>query len=172
MRFGWSPVKVSVELADSHEAGAIAALRRSTSEQLTLQYGRGHWSSCPTEPSVVRDIKNSRVLAARRGNAIVGTLCLGTKKPWAIDLKYFTAVPRAVYLHSMAVTPDYQRCGIGRRLLVEAGAIARAWPSHAIRLDAYDADAGAGGFYAKCGFREVGKAAYRNTPLVYYQMLL
>ena len=100
-------MKVSVELADSHEAGAIAALRRSTSEQLTLQYGRGHWSSCPTEPSVVRDIKNSRVLAARRGNAIVGTLCLGTKKPWAIDLKYLTAVPRAVYLQCTDVNPDY-----------------------------------------------------------------
>lgn len=165
-------MKVSVELAGTHHAGAITALRRSTSEHLTLQYGRGHWSSCPTEPSVVRDIETSRVLVARKGNAIVGTLCLGTKKPWAIDLKYFTSVPRAVYLHSMAVTPNHQRCGIGRRLLVEAGAIARAWPSHAIRLDAYDADAGAGGFYAKCGFREVGKAAYRNTPLVYYEMLL
>lgn len=75
-------MKVSVELAGIHDAGAIAALRRSTSEHLTLQYGRGHWSSCPTEPSVVRDIETSRVLVARSGNAIVSTLSVGTKKPW------------------------------------------------------------------------------------------
>lgn len=103
---------------------------------------------------------------------IVGTLGLDTQKPWAIDLKYFTVVPRAVYLRNMAVMPNLQRSGIGRYLLSQAKIAAKAWPSDAIRLDAYDADAGAGNFYAKCGFREIGRAAYRNTPLVYYEMLL
>jgi GNAT superfamily N-acetyltransferase len=87
---------------------------------------------------------------------IVGTLGLDTKKPWAIDLKYFTVVPRAVYLRNMAVMPNLQRSGIGRYLLSQATAAVKAWPS----------EAGAGNFYAKCGFREVGRAAYRNTPLV------
>ena len=38
--------------------------------------------------------------------------------------------------------------------------------------DVYDADAGAGSFYAKCGFREVGRAKYRNTRLIYFELLL
>ena len=42
----------------------------------------------------------------------------------------------------------------------------------AIRLDAFDAKAGAGGFYAKCGYTEVGRTSYRNAPLIYYQLLL
>ena len=42
----------------------------------------------------------------------------------------------------------------------------------AIRLDAYDAAAGAGDFYAKNGFREVGRTKYRNAPLIYYELLL
>lgn len=165
-------MKVSVEFAGAHDAAAITAIRRSTSEQLTIQYGHGHWSSCPTERSVLRDIEKSRVLVARSGGVIVGTLGLDTQKPWAIDLKYFTVVPRAVYLRNMAVMPNLQRSGIGRYLLSQAKIAAKAWPSDAIRLDAYDADAGAGNFYAKCGFREIGRAAYRNTPLVYYEMLL
>jgi hypothetical protein len=44
-------------------------------------------------------------------------------------------------------------------------------PRYALRLDAYDADAGAGGFYAKCGFREVGRVVYRKNPLVYFELL-
>ena len=40
----------------------------------------------------------------------------------------------------------------------------RAWPADAIRLDAYDAAAGAGGFYAKFGCTEVGRVSYRDTP--------
>jgi predicted N-acetyltransferase YhbS len=42
----------------------------------------------------------------------------------------------------MAVKPTVQRQGVGRRLLLEGIAAARKWPADAIRLDAYDADAG------------------------------
>jgi hypothetical protein len=34
------------------------------------------------------------------------------------------------------------------------------------------AKAGAGPFYASCGWIEVGRAKYRNTPLVYFEHLL
>jgi hypothetical protein len=48
----------------------------------------------------------------------------------------------------------------------------RAWPGQAIRLDAFDAEAGAGGFYAKCGYREVGRTIFRSVPLIYFEKLL
>jgi GNAT superfamily N-acetyltransferase len=70
------------------------------------------------------------------------------------------------------VAPDRQRRGLGRDLVREAISVARAWPSQAIRLDAYDAPAGAGAFYLKCGFREVGRVTYRKVPLIYFELLL
>ena len=39
-------------------------------------------------------------------------------------------------------------------------------------VDAYDADAGAGGFYARCGYTEVGRVTYRGVPHVYYEHVL
>lgn len=42
----------------------------------------------------------------------------------------------------------------------------------AIRLEAFDADAGAGGLYRQCGFTEVGRASYRGTPLIYFEMFV
>ena len=102
----------------------------------------------------------------------MGTLQLPTKKPWAIDVSYFTPVKKALYLTNMAVIPSLQRQGIGRRLMEEAVKQARSWPADAIRLDAFDAEAGAGAFYAKCGFREVGRVTYRKAPLVYYELVL
>src|SRR5437667_6104409 len=72
----------------------------------------------------------------------------------------------------MAVAPGKQRQGLGRRCLEEAATIARAWPADAIRLDAFDAQAGAGDFYARCGWTEVGRRSYRGTPLIYYEKLL
>jgi hypothetical protein len=57
-------------------------------------------------------------------------------------------------------------------MIAAAIAAAKAWPADAIRLDAYDTDAGAGPFYVSCGFRERGRVKYKGTPLRYFEMLL
>ena len=54
----------------------------------------------------------------------------------------------------------------------EAEALAKNWPGDAIRLDAFDAAAGAGDFYLKCGMREVARVVYKNDPLVYFERVL
>ena len=117
-------------------------------------------------------MRHSRVFLATQSAVIVATFRLATKKPWAIDTSYFTKCERPLYLLGMAVAPARQHQGIGRRCLEEAERIARAWPADAIRLDAYDAEAGGGPFDQRCGYTERGRASYRNTPLIYYELLL
>ena len=56
--------------------------------------------------------------------------------------------------------------------LEDACAVAEECPADAVRLDAYDARAGAGEFYARCGFTERGRVVYKGNPLVYYERLL
>jgi GNAT superfamily N-acetyltransferase len=160
---------VAIAPAAEADAEAIAAVSNSAAEALTERYGRGHWSGRCTARGVLFGLKSSRGLVARRGGAIVGVLRLTTRKPWAIDVAYFSPAARAVYLVGMAVAPEWQGRGIGRRLVAAAIEAARAWPADALRLDAYDSPAGAGPFYAKCGFREVARVVYKGNPLVYYE---
>jgi len=159
------------ERATAADAAAIADVRAAAAEQLTRDFGHGHWSSITNEPAVLRDLKASTVLVARDRNTVVATLTLATKKPWAIDLAYFTPCKKALYLINMAVHPRRQRRGIGRALMAEALRVARELKANAIRLDAYDADAGAGEFYRRCGYRQRGKKAYRGVPLVYFECM-
>jgi len=165
-------MRLSFATATAADALAVAALRTAAADHLTTQFGRGHWSTGATEAGVLRGMQTSRVLVARRGRRLVASLRLTTKKPWAIDPKYFAPSRRPVYLLDMVVAPDLQRAGIGRRLLEQATTMARAWLADAIRLDAYDSPAGAGPFYAKGGYREVGRATYRGVPLVYFELML
>jgi len=165
-------MRLSCGVATEADAEAVAALRTAAAEQLTVKYGRGHWSSAVTSRSVSRDLQVCTVLIARNGPNLVGTLTLTKKKPWAIDAAYFTPVRRPLYLVSMAVDPVHQRGGVGRHLVEAAKETARLLQFDGIRLDAYDAPAGAGGFYLKCAFREVGRVIYRNTPLIYFEFLL
>jgi len=150
----------------------IVALRNAASIILTEKYGVGHWSGFATEKSVLRSIATSLVLVGRIRTSIVATLRLQTKKPWAIDASYFTPCKRPLYLLDMAVLPEKQRRGHGRALLDAAMDRTRAWPAQAIRLDAYDADAGAGEFYRRCGYTETGRVVYRTVPLIYYELVL
>jgi GNAT superfamily N-acetyltransferase len=165
-------MKLTISFATPSNAPALAALHCAVAKDLTLRFGRGFWSMKTTEKGVLSGMRHSRVLVAREGKRIVGTLNLHTKKPWAIDVSYFTTVEKALYLTGMAVVPAMQRQGIGRRLIKEAVKHARAWPAGAIRLDAFDAEAGAGAFYAKSGFREVGRVVYRKDPLIYFELIL
>lgn len=162
---------LTFELATEDDAPALAALHTAVAGALTREFGRGPWGSSASERGVLHNMKNAKVLVARDDGGIAGTLRLATKKPWAIDVKFFTPVDRALYLLDMAVRPSSQRGGIGNRLMEQAVAIAKAWPAQAIRLDAFDAPAGAGEFYRKCGMREVGRATYRNVPLIYFERL-
>jgi GNAT superfamily N-acetyltransferase len=162
----------TIGIATGLDAAPLASLRISVARELTRLHGQGHWSSEPSESGARRGLEASRVLVARDGEAIVGTLSLATKKPWAIDRAYFAASKRPLYLTDMAVAPGHQRRGIGRRLMAEAASVARAWPADAIRLDAYEGPAGAGAFYVKCGMTEVGRVVYRGVPLVYFELLL
>jgi GNAT superfamily N-acetyltransferase len=154
------------------DAPKIAVVRCASAAALTARFGRGPWSSLTTERGVLSSMRHARVVVALHSQALVGVVRLAAKKPWAIDTSYFTPCRRPIYLTDMAVLPDVQRRGIGRRLLDEARQVAREWAGDALRLDAYDAEAGAGAFYVRCGFEARGRASYRGTPLVYFQQSL
>jgi ribosomal protein S18 acetylase RimI-like enzyme len=161
-----------LETATPADIGEITALRTAVALDLSARYGTGHWSAAVTENGVLRGVMSSRVFVVRQASEIVATVRLATKKPWAIDVSYFTPSVRALYLTDMAVHPSMQQLGIGRKCLDETKRLGTDWLADAIRLDAYDAPAGAGGFYSRCGYREVGRVTYRNTPLIYFETLL
>ena len=158
--------------ASTADAGELTTLHNLVADDLTARYGRGHWSGQATERGTLWGIRSTTVLVARWRGRIIASLRLQTKKPWAIDTSYFTPCRRPIYLTGMAVHPKKQGRGIGRRCLELLPPIVRAWPGDAIRLDAYDADAGAGGFYRACGYRETGRVTYKGNPLVYFELLL
>ena len=164
--------RITFRDATPDDVPIIAALQNAAAGALTARFGEGHWSSLVTERSAVLDQRHARVRVGRQGRRILTVVRLATKKPWAIDVSYFTPVKRPLYLTGLTVAVTRQGKGLGRLALADARAVATGWPADAIRLDAYDHDAGAGPFYVKCGFRERGRVVYKGDPLVYYELLL
>ncbi|HEY3782634.1 MAG TPA: GNAT family N-acetyltransferase [Fimbriimonadaceae bacterium] len=155
------PMKAKLLPASPEDVQEIIAFRQAISDRLAEQFGPGYWAArAGSEKQTLFEMRRSTLFIARENGQIVGSLALTTRKPWSVDISYFTSAKKPLYLTAMAVIPDLQRKGLGRSLLVQAQELARNWPADAIRLDAYDAPAGAGDFYAKRGFTEVGRTSY------------
>ena len=155
------------------DAAAIAALRMAAARTLTTRFGGGPWSfAAESEGSVLAELRTSTILFARDEGTVVATLRLATKNPWVGNIDFFTPRQRPIYLTSMAVAPKRQRQGIGRQLLAEARRVALDLRGDVIRLDCYDALAGAGEFYRKCGFQERRRSEYNGTPLIWFEAVL
>lgn len=158
--------------ATAQDVAAIAALLNAAAGALTARFGEGRWSAMTPERSVELSLRHARLRVGVEKTRIVTTLRLATRKPWSIDVAYFTAAQRPLYLTGMAVSVAHQRQGLGRAALDDARAVAAAWPADAIRLDAFDAPAGAGAFYERCGYEERARAVYRDDALIYFELVL
>ena len=169
--FYWVNINITISLATTDDAAAIADVISEAALDLTNKHGHGHWSAIASEKGVLLGMSKAKILVARNGAEVVGTLRMTSLRPWVIDPAYFTPVPHPVYLVDMAVRPGYQRMGVGRALLEEAKNLATALTGDAIRLDAYAGIAGAGGFYEKCGFTEMGHIMYKKVPHIYFEWL-
>lgn len=158
--------------ATADDAPILAALHTLVADHLTEKHGQGPWSLKISESGMLNAMRVSQVFIARLGTEIVGTLRLTTTKPWAIDTDYFSPAKKPLYLLAMAIAPAKQRQGLGKQCLDHARRMAKDWPADVLRLDAYDANAGAGSFYERCGFTARGRNTYRGAPLIYYELLL
>lgn len=166
-------MRLELEPARDADAAAIAALRHAAARQLTQRYGHGAWSATHASIGGVElEARGGELFVARIEHTIMATLRLSAKNPWMGDTGFFTPCAQPLFLTSMAVHPGVQRQGIGRACVEAAKRFGAARHAGAIRLDAFDAPAGAGEFYRKCGFREVQRAQYFDTPLVWLEVLL
>ena len=165
-------IRLSFAVASEADASLVAALRGRVAVDLTNRFGPGHWSGAATASGVIAGMMDSRIFIVRHSASVIATFRVSAVKPWAMRDASFTPRHRPLYLTDMAVVPELQGRGVGRRCLTRAAGCAREWPADAIRLDAYDMNAGAGAFYEKCGFKEVVRMNHRGVPLVYYERLL
>lgn len=166
---GTEVVSTCISTASPRDVAAIALLRSAVAEDLTQHHGQGPWSAFTSRSLVLRQLRATRILVARRGTDIVGTVRLIEANQTLFNYSAFNRASVALYVIGLAVSPRCRGQGVGRELMVSAKMAARAWPAQALWLDTYEHEAGAGPFYEKCGFRKVGTGQLNRPPLAYYE---
>ncbi|MDE1152157.1 MAG: GNAT family N-acetyltransferase [Micavibrio sp.] len=168
-----APASIVLRPARIADILAIHQVRKAAADALTSQFGNGPWSSVSIISTAERALSGRTLFKIVDGSTIIGTLTLtplriGFYKPdWFAD-----AAAKALYLHSMSIHPQRQHDDIGRQALEQVEAFAGQQGFTAIRLDSYDSDAGAGGFYESCGFVQVAREDAMKTKLKIYERII
>ena len=65
--------QVRIDLATTADIAGIVAVRVNAAEDLTERFGGGHWSGHATERGVALDVRQGKVLVARRSSKVLAT---------------------------------------------------------------------------------------------------
>jgi ribosomal protein S18 acetylase RimI-like enzyme len=107
------------------------------------------------------DLKRGTAFGIRDGGRVVGAVVLDRRQSGKYaDLKWADQSGHPMCIHRLAVDPEFQGQGIGKRLLRFAEEQALATGGTSIRLDVYTGNPGAVGMYRRAGYSEVGEIRY------------
>ncbi len=142
---------ISIRPATPADAEPAAALTEAAYRRYVPDLGR---KPQPMTADYSRLIAEHGVWVLRVGDLIAGLLVL-------ID------EPAALLIYSVAVAPDFQGRGLGRRLVAWAETQARAAGHTTLRLYTNERMHGNVGWYAAQGFSETAREPYLGSTLVH-----
>ncbi|WP_342774003.1 GNAT family N-acetyltransferase [Muriicola soli] len=130
----------------------------------------------PSEKAFMNDIKRKELYVKETEGDIVGCICVTP----VMDEEYFSVkwlTPNGLnlYVHRLAVHPDYQGKGMARSLMDKAEAIARAANYTSVRLDTFSKNQRNQRFYESRGYRKLESIYFPKQsphPFYCYELIL
>jgi GNAT superfamily N-acetyltransferase len=129
----------------------------------------------PTYDIVIEDIRRQSSFGWFEEGRLDGVITLNEAQDQEYQGLDWTDVSgRILVIHRLAVSPERQRCGVGRRLMDFAEDFARDHGYSSIRLDAYTGNPRALRLYESRGYRNIGQVRFprRNMPFNCYEKIL
>ncbi|MBI4943147.1 MAG: GNAT family N-acetyltransferase, partial [Actinobacteria bacterium] len=147
-------VEITVRPATRDDVGALHRLRVEAEDWLAArgieQWGHGE---------VTRDDVRAQVVDGQWhvGQTDDGEVAGGLRLLWGDEQIWQADHAFAAYVHGLVVGRRFARLGIGERLLAWVHEQARAARAPTVRLDCVEGNAALRSYYARLGFREVGR---------------
>lgn len=124
-------------------------------------YARWVYGQHPTDAMIQSYIDNNEMYMLMDKQSIAGMMAITMSQDkdyrdveWKIELED----SEVAVIHILAVIPEYQQMGIGKRMIEEAISLAKQNGKKAVRLDALASNTPAHHMYERMGFEYRGKA--------------
>jgi ribosomal protein S18 acetylase RimI-like enzyme len=145
------------------DAPRVLALLREVAQSLQKR-GSAQWSQFLEggEDVVDRRFREGSVILAERGGQDAGCMVVQNQDGFWDGLGKDGA---ALWVHSLAVRPAFNKRGLGKALLDLAASLARAKGKDCLRLDVLNSNAKLKAYYARLGFQAGPAKAWNGVPI-------
>jgi len=123
-----------------------------------------------------KDIQNDCLFVIEKNNLVVGCLCISSKVDDVYKkVKWLTSNIKNIYLHRLAIHPDFQGQGLALKLMNYAQQYTLKNGYKSIRLDTFSGNQKNNRFYTLQGYTKLEKIFYREQselPFHCYEKVL
>jgi ribosomal protein S18 acetylase RimI-like enzyme len=127
----------------------------------------------PSTALMESDLRSGTLQVLRLGGAVAGCVTMDRKEdPLWMNMDWDAASGEVAAVHRLMVHPTCQGRGLGKRLMLEAEALARTKGFQFLRLDAFLRNPASLALYDRLGYRRTGTAMMRKGPFVCFEKLL
>lgn len=151
----------------------ITVCIKDMESQGIYQWIRGFY---PTRDLFEQDIENGSLYLLEKKGKCLGVIAIDEKQsPEYEGLDWYISNGKTLVIHRLAVDPNFQKQGIGSKLIsfAENFAINKGYTS--IRLDTYSGNSGAIKLYERRGYKKVVGELYfprRELPFYCYEKII
>ena len=130
----------------------------------------------PNRNAFIDDIKNNELLVFTKGALLVGCIALCTKMDDVYkNVKWLTKDVKNLYIHRLAVDPQFQKKGIGKKLMDYAEDFAKKNNFISVRLDTFSKNKNNMRFYERRGYKRLEKVFFPEQsrfPFYCYELII
>jgi len=162
--------------AKKSEIPEILSLTRACAQEM-ITNGIFQWNEdYPTAAAFKKDIERTELFVLKNNDHIIGTIVLSTlMDDEYLEIDWLTLSKNNLYIHRLAVHPDYQGKGNARKLMDYAYAFAKAHSAPSIRLDTFSQNKRNQQFYEARGYEKLGNIYFPKQsehPFYCYERVL
>ena len=130
----------------------------------------------PNRNAFIDDIKNNELLVFTKGALLVGCIALCTKMDHVYkNVKWLTKDVKSLYIHRLAVDPQFQKKGIGKKLMDYAEDFAKKNNFISVRLDTFSKNKNNMRFYERRGYKRLEEVFFPEQskfPFYCYELII
>ena len=162
--------------ATVNDLDAILKITKSCAKKLVSK-NIFQWNEYyPNRNVFENDLYNKWLYVTVKENKVIGSVCVSD----LIDDEYATVkwlIPNNnnIYIHRLAVDPDYQGVGYAQKMMSFAEEFAKKNKYRSIRLDTFSKNMKNQKFYKQRGYKKLGEIFFPNQsmyPFYCYELLL
>ncbi|MDD6050761.1 MAG: GNAT family N-acetyltransferase [Clostridiales bacterium] len=155
--------------ATAADFSAVCVLYRTICDQMAADDSpQWVWGVYPSDDILQESLAAGTLYVAREGETLLAAVTVDTCFEPEYEGVNWLFGTRPGAFHRLAIAPDQQGRGLGRKLLNDVMALLRDLGCDALRIDTYATNLHAQRLYESCGMRKAGEVIFAHRPLPFY----